>query len=107
MTKKIDKINYLRNIQKRKRKQVETLKKRMFKHLLWLTIITLAFSLYGLEGPYKLFGTVTKFILILTITLVSISLVYLLIFFYISKKNQKDIRIIDGQLYKLMKLNND
>lgn len=107
MTPKSSKILSLKKIQKQRVKEIKELKKRMWKHLIWITIIIGGFVLFCLDDSYKLFGNVTNFILLNFSILLLISVCYYLYVRQQEIKKTKEIKSIKIKLYNLMKLEDE
>lgn len=107
MTTKNNKISQLKKIQKRKLEEIQTSTKRMWKRLFWLSIVLSAFVFYCIENSHVIFGSVTNFLILAFSVLLLVSVVYYLLVWYKKKRNLKEIKTINGKLYRLMKLEND
>ena len=106
MTEKNSKIIRLKKIQKQKLKEIERLKKRMWKHLLLITVALGGFVLYCIDDAYLSFGGVKNFITLNVSILVVISLTYFFFVRFQKNKKIKEIKTIKVKLYNLMKLEN-
>lgn len=107
MTQKRTRIIELREIQKRKLEQNKKSMKKMWKHLLWLSLLVCVYVFYSIENSIITFNNITSFVIISFSILFLISAIYYLFVRYIIQKNLKEIRSINGKLYQLMKLEND
>ena len=76
----------------------------MWKHLLWITLGLFTCVLYYIDYSHVMFGSVKNFLMIAAGTFLLIFAIYFLLTRYKKKKNLKDIKTINGELYKLMKL---
>lgn len=107
MTQKTEKILHLKETQKRKLEENKKLTKRMWKHLFWISILIIVYTLYCIEESHNFYGSVANFVIVTFSILLLISATYYFFVQHIIKKNLKDIKTINGKLYKLMKLEND
>jgi uncharacterized membrane protein len=107
MTKNLKQITELRKEQKKKKKQIETSKKKMFRNLLWIGIVLFGLSMLYLEYGYKGFTSPKSFLTsaIFVSTLIVVS--YYGITRNQNRQKEKEIKIIRGKLYRLMKLDDD
>lgn len=107
MTKNLKQITELRNEQKKKKKQIETSKKKMFRNLLWLAVILFGLSMLYLEYGYKGFANPKSFL----ISAIFVSAIIVVSYYGITRnqnrQTEKEIKIIRGKLYRLMKLDDD
>lgn len=100
-------ITKLKNEQKKKKKQIEASKKKMFKNLLWLIVILFGISMLHLENGHKGFGSPKSFLTFVVLVLALISAGYYVVIKFQNEQKEKEIKIIKGKLYRLMKLDND
>lgn len=102
-----EQIFQLKRVQKRKRKQIESYKKMMWKHLFILNLLISVAVLYYLEDAYVIFGNALNFIIATFSFLFVISLTYYVIVNKLKKRRKKELKRINTKLYKLMKLDYD
>lgn len=107
MTGTSEQIFQLKRVQKRKRKQIEDYKKMMWKHLFLMNFITLGIVLYYLEDAYSIFGNALNFIIAVFSLLFVISIIYYFVIAKLRKRRKRELKKINGKLYRLMKLDYD
>ena len=107
MTGNSKEIKKLKYEQERKKKKIEDYKKKMKRNILILAIALTAYIIICLDHAYKAFGSVSDFLLATAIVFFICILINFLVIRYLINKREKEIKLIRGKLYRLMKLNNE
>lgn len=104
VTGKEDKIQSLKSRQVEKKFQIEQYKQKTKKRLFIFSLTFSLITLYFLDDSYKVFGNIETYLIIFGSILFGVLISYNLIIFLLIRKRRKEIKRINGRIYRLMKL---
>ena len=107
MTGNSKQIKKLKYEQEKKKKKIKRYKKKMKRNILLLALALTSYTLICLDHAYKTFGSVNNFLLATIIMFLICIVIHFLIVRYLISKREKEIKMIRGKLYRLMKLDNE
>lgn len=101
---KEDKIQSLKSRQVEKKFQIEQYKQKTKKRLFLFSLFFSLITLFFLEDSYKVFGDIETYLITFGSILFGVLIFYNLVVFLLIRKRRKEIKRINGRIYRLMKL---
>ena len=100
----IEKIKSLKHRQLEKNKQIEIYQTKSKKVMFWVSLVVSLTALFFLEDSYLVFGSLENFVILIGSILLTFILVYNAVVFLLIRKRRKEIKKINGRIFRLMKL---
>ena len=97
----------LKHEQEKKKKKIKDYKKKMKRNILLLAAALTVYTLICLDHAYKTFGSVNNFLIATILMFLICVAIYFLVIRNLISKREKEIKMIRGKLYRLMKLDNE